>query len=277
MKKIGFVDYYLSQWHANNYPRFFKNVAGDRMEVAYAYAEMDSPNGITTKEWGEKYGVEIVDSIEKLVELSDYIIVMAPDNPETHVRLTDIPLKSGKPVYVDKTFAFKSEEAKAIFANADAHNTPCYSSSALYFSDELAEVKREGIKKLTSFGGGSFEIYLVHQVEQIVALMGYDAKRVMYFGNDSFPTLLIEFSDDRYAEVNFYNGQNFNMTIGYDDNSSVRLEVKKDFWENFTRAMADFFENPVPPVSHEQTLAVVAIIVAAIKAKNTPFEWVEII
>ena len=276
MKKIGYVDYYLNEWHANSYPELFKTVAGDKMEVAYAYAEIDAPNGVTTKEWGEKYGIEIVNSIEKLVELSDYIIVLAPDNPETHVRLTEIPLKSGKPVYIDKTFALKTDEAKAIFKNAEEHNTPCYSSSALYFSDELSEIKKDGIKKLTSFGGGHFEIYLVHQVEQVVALMGCDVKRVMYNGNDLFPSILIEFSDERYAEVNFYNGQGFNMTIGYEGGTSSKLEVKKDFWPNCIKAMADFFENPVPPVSHEQTLTVVSIIEAGIKAKDTPFEWVNI-
>ena len=26
MKKIGFVDYYISEWHANNYPGWIKNI-----------------------------------------------------------------------------------------------------------------------------------------------------------------------------------------------------------------------------------------------------------
>ncbi len=276
MKKIGFIDYYLNEWHANNYPEFFKRVAGDRMEVAYAYGEIDAPNGMTSAEWGEKYGVEIVDSIEKLIELSDYIIVLAPDNPETHVRLTDLALKSGKPVYIDKTFALTLDDAKAIFQNADEHNTPCYSSSALYFSNELKAVKKDGIKRLTSISGGVYEIYLIHQVEQIVALMGHDAKRVMYLGENDIPTLLIEFSDGRFAETNHYWGQDFNITIGYDDNSSYKMEVTTDFWDNCISAMADFFENPIPPVSHEQTLCVIGIIEAGLKAKNSPFEWVNI-
>ena len=27
MKHIGFVDYYISEWHANNYPAWFKEAA----------------------------------------------------------------------------------------------------------------------------------------------------------------------------------------------------------------------------------------------------------
>lgn len=26
MKKIGFIDYYLSEWHANNYPIWIKEI-----------------------------------------------------------------------------------------------------------------------------------------------------------------------------------------------------------------------------------------------------------
>ena len=31
MKKIGFIDYYLDEWHANNYPGFFKEAADGQM------------------------------------------------------------------------------------------------------------------------------------------------------------------------------------------------------------------------------------------------------
>ncbi len=55
MKKIGFIDYYLSEWHANNYPNWIKTAnekLGTDFEVAYAWAELDkSPlDGVTTDE-----------------------------------------------------------------------------------------------------------------------------------------------------------------------------------------------------------------------------------
>ncbi len=57
--KIGFVDYYLDEWHANNYPALIKEVSGGEMEVAYAYGHIDSPiGGMTTDEWCAKYGIE---------------------------------------------------------------------------------------------------------------------------------------------------------------------------------------------------------------------------
>lgn len=274
MKKIGFIDYYLDEWHAENYPQFFKDAAGERMEVAYAYGEIDSPNGITNSEWAIKHNIELVSTIEELINLSDYIIVLAPDNPETHVRLAEKALQSGKPVYIDKTFALSLSEAKAIFDTAASFNTPCYSSSALYFAEELQAVKKENISRIASFGSGTFENYLVHQAEQIVSLMGCEVKKVMYIGNETNPVLLAEFSNSRFAEISFFNGQNFNMVIGYNDSSSCKLEIKEDFWKNCIDAMASFFENPVPPVSHEQTLTVVSLIEAGISAKKKPFTWI---
>lgn len=277
MKKIGFIDYYLDEWHANNYPGFFEEVAGEEMKVCYAYGEIDSPKGgMTNKEWAEKYGVELLSSIEEVIEKSDCIIVLAPDNPETHLRLTELPLKSGKPVYIDKTFATKKAEAEAIFANADAHNTPCYSSSALFFSDELKEVDREGITRIVSAGYGVFEIYFIHQIEQVIALMGYDAKRVMYLGENAHDSLLIEFEGNRYAELCRYDHDPYTMHIGYEDKKGVTIAVKSDFFKNCIRAMADFFNTRKIPVSHEQTLMVVSVIESMKKAKETPFTWVNI-
>ena len=62
MKTIGFVDYYISEWHANNYPAWIKQAnekLGLDYEVAYAWAEEDvSPvDGITTEGWCKKFGV----------------------------------------------------------------------------------------------------------------------------------------------------------------------------------------------------------------------------
>jgi hypothetical protein len=44
MKKIGFVDFYISEWHANNYPAWIKEICdatNAEYTVAYAWAELD--------------------------------------------------------------------------------------------------------------------------------------------------------------------------------------------------------------------------------------------
>ncbi len=194
MKKIGFIDYYLDEWHANNYPKFIDEASKGEYKVCYAYGKIDSPKGgMTNKEWAEAYQVELLESIEEVIEKSDYLIVLSPDNPEMHGELCELPLQSGKLVYVDKTFAPDKETALRIFANADAHGTKCFSSSALRFSDELKEIDTDKIYKIYSEGPGRIGNYLIHQIEPVIYLMKSRVSRLMFLGDEIHPSMLIEF------------------------------------------------------------------------------------
>ena len=277
MKKIGFIDYYLDEWHANNYPDFFKKAAGDEMEVAYAYGEIDSPiGGMTNIEWSEKYNIPLTETIDELIEKSDYIVVLSPDNPEMHVKLSDKALKSGKPVYIDKTFALTKEEALKIFENGDLNNTPCYSCSALFFADELKDIDKENIIRIIAFNGGDLDTYLIHSLEQIVYLMQNNAKRLMYLDKGGYPGVLIEFEDGRIAEVNFMQGASFVLNLGIKEKAMQTVEIKSDFFGNCIKGMTEFFKTGVIPVLHNQTINVIAIIEATMKGKDNPFKWIEI-
>lgn len=127
-KKIGFIDYYLDEWHANNYPALIRETSGGELEVAYAYGMIDSPlpGGMTTDQWCEKYNIPRCLTIEELIEKSDCLLVLSPDNCEMHEQLCQLPLRSGKLTYVDKTFAPDKETAERLFALAEEYGTPCY-------------------------------------------------------------------------------------------------------------------------------------------------------
>ena len=104
--KVGFIDYYLDEWHANHYPQLLQQKSGGRLEVAYAYGKIDSPiTGKTSKQWCQEFGVQHCETVEEVVEKSDVLIVLSPDNCEMHEELCQKPLMSGKRTYVDKTFA----------------------------------------------------------------------------------------------------------------------------------------------------------------------------
>ena len=278
MKKIGFIDYYLDEWHANNYPEFIKKASDGRYEVAYAYAKIDSPKegGLTTKQWGEKYGVQILDSIEEVIEKSDYLIVLSPDNPEMHEELTELPLKSGKLTYIDKTFAPDRAAAERIFANAEAHGTKCYSSSALRFSAELASFDKKSIHTLYSEGPGVYEIYSIHQIEPIITLMEARAKKVMFTGDEAHPAMVIEFEDGRLAHMYQAHGVNFRLVAANDANIATDEAIKSDYFGLFIKALVEFFDTGVAPVPHSQTIDVIAVREAGLKAMKTPFTWVEV-
>lgn len=278
MIKIGFIDYYLDEWHANNYPAMIADRLDGKYRVAYAYGEIDSPRpgGLTNRQWGDKYGVELVTSIPELIEKSDCIVVLAPDNPETHEELTELALQSGKRVYIDKTMAPDKASALRIFANADAHGTPCYSTSALRFSAELEEIDTTAIERLYSEGPGMYEIYAIHQIEPIVRLMQTPAKRVMYLGNDRHPSMIIEFADGRFAEMHQCNGLNFRLVTADKDYQAKEYVIRSDYFGRFIDNLLEFFETGVVNVPHEQTVEVMAIREAGRKAARRPFTWVDV-
>ena len=132
----------------------------------------------------------------------DYLIVLSPDNPEFHEELSQSPLQSGKPTYIDKTFAPDRETAIRLFDLAAKHGTPMYSTSALRFASEYRELDRSDIQTISGWGPGAFANYSIHQIEPIVSLMGTSPKRVMYIGTPDSPALLIDFGDGRQATVN---------------------------------------------------------------------------
>ena len=277
MMKIGFIDYYLDEWHANNYPQMIKELSGGRYEVSFAYGKIDSLlGGMTNREWAEKNGVELLGSIEEVIEKSDRLIVLSPDNPEMHEELCELPLKSGKLVYVDKTFAPDRATAERIFAHAKANNTKCYSSSALRFSSELKNIDKKDIHKIYSEGPGTYEMYSIHQIEPIVCLMESRAKQVMFTGECNHPSMIIKFEDGRYAQMYQTNDSPFRITVNKEDNSSNIYTIESDFFRLFLNELINFFDTGVVPVSYEQTIDVIAVREAGLKAMNTPYKWVDV-
>lgn len=276
--KIGFIDYFIDEWHANNYPIWLKDATNGEMEVAYAYGMIDHPEGgLTTDAWCEKFGVTRCQSIQELVEKSDAIVVLSPNDCQMHEALCQVPLRSGKPVYVDKTFSPDVASGRRIFDLAAAHGTPCYSSSALRFAEEYAAIDRAHIRALASVGGNSPEIYMIHQLEPVMMLMQTPAKRVMGMENDEFYTLTVEFDDKRIATItNFKRGMGFSISAAYDNAPAQVYAAEKDFFQPFIVALADFFRTGVIPVQPEETLRIMAVREASMKALAAPGQWVEV-
>lgn len=277
MKRIGFIDYFLDEWHANKYPGWIDEASGGAMKVTCAYAKKDSDTGLSSADWCSQKGIQLLDSIEAVVENSDYLIVLSPDYPEYHEELAELPLKSGKPTYVDKTFAPDRAAAQRMFDLAAKHGTPMYSSSALRFATEYVEADRSGIDTILSVGPGTFDTYSIHQIEPIVSLMGTDVKRVMYTGTANTPALLIQFGDGRQATVNHMGGDSpFGLTARYASGSCKIIKPESNFFGLFVQQMVKFFETGKAPVDSAETMAIITIIEYGLKAAQTPFQWVEL-
>ena len=274
MKKLGFIDLFIDEWHANNYPAWIKTARrGTEFELAYAW-EKAPQNGRPLEKWCADFGVTPLKSMEEVVEKSDAVFVLAPSNPEVHRELAEIPLKSGKPVFVDKPFAPSKADAEAMFELAAKHNTPLMSSSALRFSTELdAYRNKPGTTYMETTGGGrSFWEYSIHQIEMIVSVLGTGAKRIMQCGANDVEHMVIQYEDDHRASVTYTPNAPFTTRLVHEGKMIVNPQCS-DFFPILLSEILDFFATGKSPIDTAQTIEIAALVAAGIKALEAKNVW----
>ena len=263
MKKIGIIDYFIDEWHSNTYLGLFEKASqalGVEYKVVYGYAEVEQDGKMHTDDWCAKNNVIRCNTIEELCEKSDNILILAPANPETHLRYAETALKYGKTTYIDKTFAPDLETAKAIFAVAEKYNTKIFTSSALRYAEEIADYT--DVKNVMIKGGGrSLEEYIIHQIEMAVKLTkGEQAKLAHVFSGDKQSTIVLEYAG-RTVTLSYSNsGWGFSVDVETDKANCEYKNVEKgtEFYR-LVESIVKFFETNEEPFDKKETLAVLAI------------------
>lgn len=283
MLKIGFADYYLDNWHANHYPGFLRETIskyGYDAAVTAACALKDREGGMTSGEWCRKNHVHLAASMEEMIDSVDAIMVIAADNSMWHEEVSRLPLASGKPVYVDKTFAPDVEAGRRMFDRAKEHHTPVMSTSAQRYCASIMdylERERGNTKFMSTVGPHDLSNYAVHQLEPIVAVMGTGVKRVKAFSVGSKVTqMIMDYGDGRIASLTQTPNPwaEFNFMVS-DGEKGERLD-SSDYYINTMKAILDFFETGVSPVPEEETMEVLRLIDAAKEARRMPDTWMEL-
>lgn len=273
--KIGFIDFFLDEWHANNLPAWIAEASGGKAQVALAWGLVDSPRegGRTNAAWSREMGIPLAQSLEQLIERCDALVVLSPDNCEMHEALCQLPLRSGKPVYVDKTFAPDLATAERIFALADRYHSPCFSCSALRFADEYQN--HPPVLSLSAHGPGDFANYAVHQAEPLVMLTRGEPDRVMAMTCEGRESLMVQFKDGRLADLTCFGEGGFGMVIKT-GKSTRTLIVESHYFAAFTRALLYFFETGISPVPRKDTLQTMALREAGLQALKQPGTWIRV-
>jgi predicted dehydrogenase len=285
MLKIGFVDYYLDNWHANNYPAFLREAIskyGYPAQVCAAWAYKDLEGGVGTEAWCRERNIRPVKTMGELIDAVDALMVIAADDSAFHDLVCPEALASGKPVYVDKTFARDLRTAREFFAIAERHGTPVFSSSAQRYCQHLIDYLRERkgpTRFMSTVGPHSLANYAVHQLEPIAAVMGAGVKRIKAFAAGGAVTqLILDYGDGRLASFTQtpQPWAEFNFMVS-DGETGRRLHSDdSNFYLNLMKAVLDFFVHGIVPVPREETLEIIAIIEAAAKARENQDQWVEI-
>lgn len=280
MKTIGFIDYYLSEWHANHYPKWIAEASeriGEEFVVKYAWAEeyVSPIKNVNTDEWCAKYGVEKCASIEEVCEKADYICILAPSNPEKHLEYAEKALRYGKNTYIDKTFAPDLATAEKIFEAAEKYGTKFFSSSALRYATELAEL--EGTKSVITTGGGSnLPEYIIHQAEMIVKLFG--ASEILRVKaepqGENQCTIRAEFEGGKECTMVYSSAYPFTACGEIADGVSKYAPAQSEYFAALIEDVLRFYLTGETSFDTRETLCVIKLREMAIKAKEQAGKWI---
>jgi hypothetical protein len=280
MKKIGFIDYYISEWHANNYPEWIGEACqkkGFDFEVKYAYAEeyISPYDGRNTDEWCAAFGVERCYSIAELCEKSDFIIILAPSNPEKHLGYAAEALKYGKRTYIDKTFAPDYKTANEIFDLGKKYGAPFFSSSALRYSAALDGI--ENPKYVTTFGGGSnFDEYAVHQAEMVISVLKEKPLSVRVEKQGAQYCTFVKLSGDREATMLYSPTLPYAISFENVNGKTEHRPAGAGHFQNLMLDIVEFFDTGRVSFDTNETLEVMKLREAAVKGCGRIGEYIQI-
>lgn len=278
--KIGYLDYNLNTSHPTKFLELLRGEAGEgEVEVVGAWeAEAEG-------DWCSMHGVKRMATAEEVVEASDAVIVLAPNNPEQHLRLARPALESGRPVFIDKILSSSYLEAQEIIRLAEKYNAPLMAASALRFAPELDQLEDDAAgawENIYARGMGKWNGYGVHTVSIALRLFGHRVKRVIDTGSEGARFITLDDGFKRATvEVrmakNQYEAHPWEAGILSEGNYHKALVSDFDgFYLNLMKETVDFFRTGISPISHGEMLMKVAIENAADLSLAEGGVWVEL-
>lgn len=264
-----------------NGPKATGELAGIKIIAAYPGGTDFAPSKTRVEKFTADLrgmGIEIVDSIPKLLEKVDVIFLESVDG-RIHLKEATPVIKAGKPLFIDKPAAGSLAEAIAIFDLARQHKVPCFSSSSVRFGAGLQELRKNAalgeIAGAETWGPCSYQegtpdlfFYGIHGVESLFTLMGTGCETVSRVQAADADVVTGIWKNGR---VGTYRGLRRNKAdfgaVAFGTKAILPM-VKGDGYEPLCREIAKFFKTRVAPVSPEETIEIFAFMEAADESKR---------
>lgn len=218
-------------------------------------------------------GMEIVDSIPKLLEKVDVVLLESVDG-RIHLQEAREIFKSGKPVFIDKPVAGTLADALAIFELAKKHNVRCFSSSSSRFGDEvrglLGNPEVGDILGATTWGPCSYQegtpdmfFYGIHGIEALFTVMGAGCETVSRTKGVNHDQVTGVWKDGR---IGTYRGivkgkADFGVTVF--GSKGIGQAGKAGNYEPLCRQIGRFFRTGEVPVTEQETIEIFTFMEAA--------------
>ncbi|MEL3970868.1 gfo/Idh/MocA family oxidoreductase [Rossellomorea oryzaecorticis] len=288
--KIGMVG--LDTSHASVFTRLLNDSGGDH-HVQGGRVTQAFPGGSPDFELSFKridrfteevrrYGVEIVETIEKAAEGTDAILLESVDGG-THLEQLQRLIVYKKPIFIDKPFSLSSAEAEEMAALTGTYDTPIMSASALRFSEGLSNVLSRSDKGeiigADCFGpmelqeGQGYFWYGIHAVEMLFTILGGGAETVTTHSNDDHDCIVGWWKDGRIGTVRGTRSgsQQFGALVHFEKGTEyVNVAAdSKPFYASLLEAVIAFFHGGTPGVKLEETLEIIRFLEAANESRGS--------
>lgn len=266
-----------------NDPSRSDHVPGARVVAAFKGGSPDVESSRTrverfVAEIKDKWGVELVNSIEELCQKVDAVLIESVDG-RPHLEQIKPVLKAKKPVFIDKPFAGSLRDAKEIVRLAKAAGVPFFSSSSLRFVPDIQAMKQNpalgDLIGAIAYSPSPTEPhhpdlfwYGIHGVETLYTLMGAGCESVTRTHTNGADVVTGRWKDGRIGTFRgIRDGKQTYGAIAFGSKSVLMKEPRTSYRE-LVIEIVKFFQTGVPPITPEETLEIMAFMEAADLSKQ---------
>ena len=281
--KVGIIG--LDTSHSPAFAKYFNLTDTSnsfRVVAAYPHGSKDIESSVTriptyTAEV-KGYGVTIVDSIKKLLEMVDVVLLETNDG-RLHKEQAFQVIQAKKPVFIDKPVAASLSDVVAIYDKAREMSVPVFSSSSLRYMKTAQSVRYESAIGLVlgadTFSPATLEPthpdffwYGIHGVEILFTVMGTGCESVTRFSKDNMDVVVGLWSDGRIGTFRgTREGKHDYGGTAYGSTGNMVLGPF-DGYDGLAVKIAEFFKTKKSPVEDRETIEIYAFMEAAHESKR---------
>lgn len=264
-----------------NDPEAAPDVAGFRVVAAYPYGSREIESSYSRipryTEEVRSMGVEIVESIEELLERVDVVLLETNDG-RLHLEQALPVLRAGKPLFIDKPIAASLADAVAIFEAAEHYGVSVFSASSLRYTPNAQAIRGGAIGRVVgaeAYSPATLEPthpdlfwYGVHGVELLFTVMGTGAEAVVRIHTDSTDVVVGRWEDGRIGTFRGIRaGERGYGGTAFGTEAIVPIGPYEGY-RPLVAQIAEFFRTGEAPVSPGETLEIFAFMEAADESKR---------
>jgi hypothetical protein len=256
------------------------NFLGYKVVAAYPKGSNDIESSVSRIpryiEKVKEYGVEIVDSIEELLDKVDVVLLETNDG-RPHLEQALKVLKAGKRIFIDKPVAATFNDVLAIYKAAKDFNVPMFSSSALRYFKGVEEIKEKVGKVIGAETYSPCEIeknhshfywYGIHGVEPLFALIGKGCKSVVCISEKDTDIVVGTWGDNRIGTFRGIRSGKGNYGGTVFGEKGISVLGGYDGYDPLLKEIVKFFESGKAPVSPDETIEIYAFMEAAAESRR---------